>query len=365
MSSVKDLVKFIEEIFPPQIQEDYDNSGLITGNINKKINGILLTIDLDENIIDEAIEKKCNMIIAHHPIIFRPIKSITGKNYIERTIIKAIKNDIAIYAAHTSVDNSYEGLNKIVANKLELTNLNIIEPKKNLLYKLVTFAPVKYSQKVKKAIFEAGAGHIGNYDSCSFNVKGIGTFRAGENTNPFIGEKNKIHNENEERIETIFPSYLSSKIISTLIKNHPYEEPAYDIYPLKNTLDKFGAGIIGELKKTETEISFLKKIKNKLEIKSLRHSTLLNKKIKKVAICTGAGHFLIEKSIKQNADIFISSEFKYNEYIEAKNRIVLVDAGHYETEIFIKNLFYEIITKNFTNFATKFADKFENPVKYF
>ena len=364
MTKIKELITLIEKKYPLQVQESYDNSGLITGNVNDEITGVLLTIDITEKVVDEAVQKGFNLIIAHHPIIFKPLKRLTGKNHIERTIISAIKNDIAIYAAHTSVDNSDEGLNKIICDKLGVKNTKIILPKPEILHKLVTFVPIEHADKVREAIFKAGAGNIGNYDNCSYNIDGVGTFRAGENTNAFAGKKGEIHFEKEVRIETVFPSFIKGKVISTLKNTHPYEEVAYDIYPLANKFEKFGAGIIGELEQEIDEIEFLKIIKEKLEIKSIRYSDLMNKKIKKVAICTGACSFLMDRIVNV-ADIFISSEFKYNHFIEAQNRILIVDAGHYETEVFIKNLFYEYITKNFTNFAVEFSQNFSNPVNYF
>ena len=364
MTKVKDLVAVIEEKYPKFVQESYDNSGLITGNKNNEIKNVLLSIDINEKVVDEAIEKNCNFIITHHPIIFRPLKKLTGSNHIERTIIKAIKSDIAIYGAHTSVDNSFEGLNKIICDKIGLKNYQIILPKEKILNKLVVFVPNSHAQEVRNAIFNAGAGHIGNYDSCSFNIDGTGTFKAGENTKPYVGEINKLHSESEVRIETIFPVFLKNKIVNAINKVHPYEEVAFDIYSVENEYQKFGTGMIGELEEEIDEIAFLKKIKEKLGLKCLKHSELQNKKVKKIAICTGACHFLINNAIMQGADVFISSEFKYDQYISAQNEIVLVDAGHYETEIFINKLFYELLTKKFTTFAVKISESFSNPVKY-
>jgi len=364
MTKVKDIVTVIEKKYPKFVQESYDNSGLITGNKNDEIKNVLLSIDINEKVVDEAIEKNCNFIITHHPIIFRPLKKLTGSNYIERTIIKAIKNDIAIYGAHTSVDNSFDGLNKMICDKIGLKNYQIILPKEKILNKLVVFVPISHAQKVRNVIFDAGAGQIGNYDSCSFNISGTGTFKALKKSNPYVGEINKLHSEAEARIETIFPVYLKNKVINAINKVHPYEEVAFDIYPVENDHQKFGVGMIGELKEEIDEIVFLKNIKSKLELKCLKHSELRNKKVKKVAICTGACHFLINNAIMQGADVFISSEFKYDQYISAQKEIVLVDAGHYETEIFINKVFYELLTKNFTTFAVKISESFNNPVKY-
>ncbi|MEA3452628.1 MAG: Nif3-like dinuclear metal center hexameric protein [Bacteroidota bacterium] len=364
MTKVRNLVEVIEEKYPKFIQESYDNSGLITGEKNAEVSGVLLSIDINEKVVDEAIASNCNFIIAHHPVIFHPLKKLTGSNYIERTIIKAIKNDIAIYAAHTSVDNNFEGLNKIICDKIGLKNYQLILPKEKVLNKLVVFVPNSHAQKVRNAIFEAGAGHIGNYDNCSFNIEGTGTFRAGENTQPFVGNKNELHAESEVRIETVFPVFLKNKIVNAMTNVHPYEEVAYDIYSIENKHQKFGTGMIGELEEEIDETEFLKIVKDELNLKCLKHSELKNRKIKKVAICTGACHFLINSAIMQGADVFISSEFKYDQYISAQNQIVLVDAGHYETEIYINNVFYEFLTEKFATFAVKISESFKNPVKY-
>ncbi len=360
---LKKIIAFIEDQFPPYVQESYDNSGLITGNYSQEITGILLTIDVTESVIDEAISKNCNLIVAHHPVIFHPLKTLTGSNNTEKTVIKAIKNDIAIYAAHTSVDNNYFGLNKIVAEELNLTNLRILDPKPDLLYKIITFVPTDYAEKVRNAMFEAGAGHIGNYDSCSYNLEGQGTFRALENTNPFVGEQGELHFENETRIETIVHAFKLPNVIQAMKNAHPYEEVAYDVYPLVNKTDRFGSGIIGKLPENQNITNFLNFVKKQLNIKSLRYSKPFKDEIKKVAITTGAGHFLMNKAMSSGADVFISAEFRYDQYIAAQNKIVIVDAGHYETEIFIKKIFYPLLSENFTNFAVELSD-FENPVNY-
>jgi dinuclear metal center YbgI/SA1388 family protein len=362
-NTINDLIIEIEKKFPISMQESYDNCGLITGDKTNEIKGVLLTIDITEEVIDEAIEKKFNLIISHHPIIFKPIKKITGNNYIEKVLIKAIKNDIAIYAAHTSVDNSSEGINKYIADLLGLKNYKILDTKSELLVKLVTFVPTNYIDAVRNAIFEAGAGVIGNYDCCSYNIEGQGTFRASENSNPFVGKKGEIHFEKEIRLETIMPKYIQNKVIDALKKTHPYEEIAYDIYPLENKFEKFGAGIIGEIDEID-EIDLLKNIKEKIKLPSIKFSMLLNKKVSKIALCTGAGAFLVDEAIRQKADVFISSEFKYNQYLDVQNKILIVDSGHYETEIFVKNLFYDFITKKITNFAVEFSEKFIAPINY-
>lgn len=364
MAKVAEIIAILEKNFPLQLQENYDNSGLITGNTNQDVTGILFSIDITEKVVEEAIENGYNMIISHHPIIFQPLKSITGKTRSEQVVIKAIKNDIAIYAAHTNLDNSFHGLNKYIADKLEMRNLQILIPQNELLLKIATFVPLEYANKVRQAMFDAGAGHIGNYDSCSYNIEGQGTFKANEGTNPFVGEIGKIHKEKEIKIETISTAFCLNKVIEALKGSHPYEEPAFDIYQLKNKNNIAGTGIIGFLQKPLNEIELLEKIKKIINIKVLKHSNLLNKKVEKIAICTGSGGIFMNDAIAQNADIYISAEFKYSMYLDAINKILIVDAGHFETEIFSINIFYDIISKKFNTFALAFSKQFENPVKY-
>jgi len=361
---IKDITNYLESIAPLSLQESYDNAGLITGNKNTEITGVLVTLDTIPEVIDEAIEMNANLIISHHPIIFKGLKKINGANYIEQTIIKAIKNDIAIYAVHTNLDNISEGVNAILCNKLGLINCKPLLPKKNQLRKLVTFVPQNHIEKVREAIFVAGAGQIGNYDNCSFNAEGIGTFRAGKNTNPFVGEKNKLHKEPEIRFETVFPYYLEKKIINALTEAHPYEEVAYDIYTLNNKYKKTGAGMIGETKTEISEIDFLKKIKKTLKTGTIKHTNRLNKPIKKVALCGGSGSFLLKHAIQQKADIYISADFKYHEFFDADNKILIADAGHFETEQFTKELIFDILTKKFNNFACFLSKVNTNPINY-
>lgn len=360
---IKEITDFIESLAPVQLQESYDNAGLIIGDKNTAINQILLCLDVTENIVDEAIDKKCQLIIAHHPLIFKGIKKINGYNSIEKIIIKAIKNNIAIYAVHTNLDNVINGVNSVLAEKLGLKNHRSLQPKKDIFRKLVFFCPVIHADRVRKVIFEAGAGQIGNYDSCSFNTEGEGSFKAMENANPFVGEPGKLHFEKEIRIETIYPFYIENKVIEALLQSHPYEEVAYDIYKLENYFLQIGSGIIGEIDETD-ELNFLLQVKNISNCKCIRHSELLNKKIKKVAICGGSGSFLIKDAIAAKADIFISGDIKYHDFFEAENKILIADIGHYESEQFTKDLLYTFITKKFPNFAVLISENNTNPIHY-
>ena len=365
MTFIKDVSNFLETFAPLRLQESYDNAGLILGDPAAEVSGVLISLDVTEQVVEEAIAQNCNLIVAHHPIVFSGLKKITGKNYVERTLLKAIKNDIAIYAAHTNLDSVSGGVNGKICEKLGLENCKILQPIEGMLKKLVTFIPVDHADKVREAVFSAGAGHIGNYDSCSFNSHGQGTFRGNNTTHPFAGEKGKQHYENEIRFETIFPNYLQGKIINALLQAHPYEEVAYDIYPLDNLFDQIGMGMIGTLPKEKTEKAFLKQLKETFGPGAIRHTALLNKKVRKVAVCGGAGSFLLNRAISSGADFFVSGDFKYHQFFDAENKIVIADVGHFESEQFTKELFYELLTKNFSKFAVRLSGVNTNPVFYF
>ena len=302
--------------------------------------------------------------MAHHPIVFSGLKKITGKNYIERIVIKAIKNDIAIYASHTNLDSIWGGVSSKIAEKLELKNQKILAPVSNNLIKLVYFVSAEHVDETRKAVFEAGAGHIGNYDFVSFNSEGKGSFRPGEGANPYVGNKGELHFENEVRIETIFPKHLKNKIVNALIKSHPYEEVAYDLYPLENEFNRVGFGVVGELENEVNEIDFLKLLKEIFSAKCVRYTKLLNKPIKKVAICGGSGSFLLQNAINEKADIFVSGDFKYHQFFDADGQILIADIGHFETEQVTKELFYELLIKKFPKFAVHLTKINSNPINY-
>ncbi len=362
---IKDITSIIEDFAPLSLQESYDNAGLIIGDRNMTATGALLTLDITEAVVDEAIEKNYNLIISHHPILFKGLKKITGSNFEERIVIKAIKNDIAIYAAHTNIDNVKNGVNGRICDLLKLQNCKILSPKKGNLKKLVTYVPEEQADLVRKAIFDAGAGTIGNYDNCSFNTQGEGTFRGGSDTNPYVGKSGESHIEKEIRIETIFPAQIQSNVISSMLNAHPYEEVAYDIYSLDNKNSEIGSGMIGTLNEPIDEIDFLKLLKKTFNIDTIRHTKLFNKKIKKVAVCGGSGDFLLKTAIGLKADIYISGDFKYHNFFDAENNIIIADIGHFESEQFTKNIFYDILTKKIPKFALSFSTINTNPVVYF
>lgn len=361
---IADVIAHLENYAAPALQEHYDNAGLVVGDPQVECTGILVSLDVTEAVVAEAKAKNCNLVVSHHPIIFKGIKKLNGKDFVERTVISAIKNDIALYAIHTNLDNVLNGVNGKIADILHLQHRKVLLEKEGHLRKLVTFCPVADAEKVRKAIFAGGAGAIGNYSGCSFNIKGEGTFKAEANADPYVGEIGERHHEDEVRIEVIFPAYAQKVIIKNLLEAHPYEEVAYYISELLNTEKYTGSGLIGILEEKMDEVEFLKQVKNSLNVPVIRHTKITNKKVKKVAICGGAGIFLLPVAKAVGADIFITSDIKYHEYFDADGQILLADVGHFESEQFTVNLLAEYLQEKIPNFAVLKTELSTNPVHY-
>jgi dinuclear metal center YbgI/SA1388 family protein len=362
---IRDVVTCIENQAPLLYQESYDNAGLLTGNYNDEVNSALVSLDVTEAVIDEAIQKEIKLIIAHHPLVFGGLKRFTGRTWVERCLIKAIKNNIAIYCAHTNLDSSPYSHNYILASKLGLNNIKTLIPVKGKLFKLVVFVPEAAADEVRMAIFNAGSGHIGNYDSCSYNISGVGTFRALEGANPYVGSMGKFHKEAEIRIETIVPEHILQKVINDMVQAHPYEEVAYDVYRLENENPLYGTGIIGELECPVSEIDFLQQIKETCKVKAIRHTTLLGRKVNRVALCGGSGASFMQAAMDQKADFYITGDVKYHQFFDVDDKMVMADIGHYESEQFAKDWFVHLLTKKITNFAVHFTTVDTNPVNIF
>lgn len=361
---LKKILSELEKFAPLNFQESYDNSGLLIGNENALVKKALICLDVTEEVIEEAISVGADLIISHHPLLFKGIKRLNGKSLTERCIMKAIMHSINIYAIHTNLDNVLQGSNQILAEKLGLKNLRVMQPIENTHLKLVCFCPVAYTTKVRDALFVAGGGEIGNYDQCSFVSEGEGSFRAGVNSNPFVGEINTIHFEKEQRLEMLFPRHLKSKVIKALLESHPYEEVAYDLLNVENTFSSLGAGIIGQLDSVVDTKHFLDTLKRVTQTKCIKHTNLCKSTIKSVAICGGSGSFLISKAKQLKADIYITADVKYHEFFDAENEIIIADIGHYESEFLIKELLYKQITEKFATFAVQISELNTNPVNY-
>lgn len=361
---IKECIQLLEQWANPLLAESYDNCGLIVGDNNVEITSALITLDCTEAVVDEAISKNCNFIIAHHPIVFSGLKKIVGKNYVERTVLKAIKNDIAIYAIHTNLDNVQTGVNQMISEKIGLKNTRILQPKSELYRKLVTYIPLDFKDKVAEAIFNAGAGYIGNYSEASFFHSGIGTFKGNESSNPTIGKPHVLEQVEEYRWEVIFPFYLQSKVVAALKSSHPYEEVAYDILSLKNEANDIGSGMIGELEEAIDLNVFLGKLKEAFGCQSIKY-TSINNKVKRVALCGGAGSFLRMDAIAQGADVYITGDMKYHEFFDSEDKMSIIDIGHYESEQFTKELIFNYIKKNVLSLPTQISSVNTNPVKYY
>lgn len=362
--TIHEITKIVEEMAPLTYAEDFDNVGLLVGNPDEKVSGVLVALDTLESVVDEAIANNCNLIISFHPIIFTGLKKLTGKNYVERAVIKAIQNKIAIYATHTALDNSKVGVNAKICEILGLNNPKILIPKTATIQKLTTYIPIKDAENLRLALFDAGAGSIGNYENCSFNIEGYGTYKANENAKPTLGKIGMTHQEKETCISVIFEKHKETVILQALFNNHPYEEIAYEIITLNNKNQQIGLGMIGEFQNAITEGDFLQLLKQKMKANGIRHSKLLHKNIKKVAVLGGSGSFAIEKAMAAGADAFITSDLKYHEFYRAENNILLIDIGHFESEQFTKNLLVDYLTKKIANFAIILSKTNTNPIYY-
>lgn len=361
---LRDIMTAIEDFAPRVYQESYDNSGLIYGRPEMPIHGALLTLDCTEAVIDEAITKDCNLIIAHHPIVFKGLKSFTGKNYVERTLLKAIENKIAIYACHTNLDKVKGGVSFEMANRLGLTDTRLLQAESGHLNKLVTYIPKASADALREALAAAGAGKIGDYDSCSFSSMGEGRFRANEQAQPFVGKKGEWHTEPEEKVEVIVDNARLGMVIAAMKANHPYEEPAYEIHPVKNEYSEVGLGVIGNLAEPMDEISFLEQLKVVFQLKTLKHTPVLGKKVQKIALCGGSGSFLIETAKSARADVYVTADIKYHEFFDADNQLLLADIGHFESEQYTYAIFERIIREKFPIFALQISSINTNPINF-
>lgn len=361
---IGDILAALERFAPLSFQEDYDNSGLQLGLTKVEATGVLLCLDITEEIIDEAVGLDCNLIVSHHPLIFRPLKSVTGRNYVERCIMKALKNDITVYSAHTNLDNIFQGVNMEISKRLGLKNVQILCPQTDVMMKLVTFVPTDHLDKVRSALFDAGCGKIGNYDSCSYVSSGEGTFRALEGASPYVGEQNRLHHEKEERLEVVFYSHLKYKVLDTLLAVHPYETPAYDIYELFGVSANAGGGMVGELEIPVPAVEYMELIKREFGVERLAYSGNPERLVKRVAVCGGSGSFLISDAIREKADLFMTGEIKYHEMCGVENDIVLVETGHYESEQFTQNLLEDFLKVNFKDLKIIRTNKGSNLKKY-
>jgi dinuclear metal center YbgI/SA1388 family protein len=362
---IKEVISILEELAPLSYSEEFDNTGLLVGNKNTTVSGILVTLDTLESVVDEAISNNCNLIVSFHPIIFSGLKKLTGRNYVERVVIKAIKNNIAIFAIHTALDNSWNGVNAMICDKLKLEKRKVLIPKNNTIQKLFTYVPVESVVKVREALFNAGAGNIGNYNNCSFNIEGTGSYRGNEDSNPVVGERGEIRYEKEVQIGVTFQKHVQSSVLRALFKSHPYEEVAYEVTTLENKNQQIGMGMIGEMQTPLDEEDFLKFLKKSMNTNCVRHSKLTKNPVTKVAVLGGSGSFAIDIAKQSGADVFVTADLKYHDFYKAENNILLADVGHYESEQFTKELLISFLNKKISTFAIILSQIDTNPITYY
>jgi dinuclear metal center YbgI/SA1388 family protein len=361
---IQDITRFLEAKFPLQLQESYDNSGLIYGRAEQEVTGVLISLDVTEAIVEEALSNQCNLIIAHHPVVFKGIKRLNGKTLVERVLERCIQNGIALYAIHTNLDNHIEGVNYKIAQKLGLTDCRILRPMAAQLFKLEVYVPQEDFEGLDAAILAAGAGQIGNYQDCHFRTLGTGTFRPNEKAEPHIGSAGQRESVQELKMEYVVEASVVSAVLSAMKKAHPYEEVAYQLMATQNQHQARGAGFVGQLPAPVEPMAFLKMVKEQFNCGAIRYTNLLPKHIQTVALCGGAGSFLLPDAIGAKADIFITGDFKYHEFFDAEDRIVIADIGHYESEQFTSELLAEQLTEKFPNFAVRLTKLNTNPVNY-
>ena len=361
---IKDIANALEMFAPLPLQEGYDNAGLQVGLTEAEVTGVLLCLDVTENVVDEAVASGCNLIVSHHPLIFSPLKKITGRNYVERCVIKALKNGIAIYSAHTNIDSAKGGVNYRIAEILGLQNVRILVPKENSLLKLSVYVPTSHADVVREALFAAGCGNIGNYGSCSYNVNGFGTFKAADGCNPFCGKIGELHREEEVRIDTVMPVYMKDKAVASLLSVHPYEEPAYDIFPLNNSWDGAGLGVVGDLPCEYGEEEFLKEVKSKFKVGCVQHTPFTGKKVKRVALCGGSGASFVRDAVSAGAQVYITGEARYHDLFNHEGKILVAVIGHYESEQYTMDIFKEIINNAYPAVEVRKTTIDTNPVNY-
>lgn len=363
---IREITNYLESKFPLYLQEDFDNCGVQCGDIQQDITNILVCFDMSEQIIEEAIEKKCNLVISHHPLMLRHgICKIEPKDRVGKILFKALTNNIVLYSMHTNIDSGEGGGNDAFAELLQLENLEVLAPHKENFQKLNIYVPNDAVDNLKNALFKIGCGVQGNYANCCYSSEGTGQFKPLEGSKPAIGNLNQIEHVSEVRLEMIFPAYLQTNVIKTVYDHHPYEEPAFELLNLEKKSRKNGLGRIGCLPEKMTVTDFLKYVKEKMQLEDLRFCGDENKIIEKVAVCGGGGANFIDLAISQNADAYVSGDFKYHDFFKSESGTLLVDIGHYEGEYFIKNIIFKLLKEKFTTFAVLISEREKKQVRHF
>ncbi|MCR4965820.1 MAG: Nif3-like dinuclear metal center hexameric protein [Bacteroidales bacterium] len=354
---IKEVTACLERRFPLWLQEDFDNCGVQCGDVLQEVTGVMVCFEMSIQIIEEAIAKGANLVISHHPLMLRRgLCKIQPSDRVGAMICKALEHKMVLYSMHTNIDSAAGGGNDAFAEKLGLQELSVMEPHAGHLRKVVVFVPTDHADRLRQALADVGCGKIGNYDSCAYLMSGTGTFRPLEGSNPFIGKEMQLERVVEERVEMIFPANIMYKVIDTIYKNHPYEEPAFDILRLENASRTEGLGRVGFLPNPMSTLEFLQYVKEKMEIQHLRYAGASERMIQKVAVCGGGGASFIESAMASGADAYVTGDVKYHDFFRSNDSMLIVDIGHYESEYFIKEIIYKELKENFSTFAVSIAE---------
>jgi dinuclear metal center YbgI/SA1388 family protein len=365
MPQIKEICAILDAWAPPAYAESYDNPGLLVGDPEAEVKGVLVSLDCTEEVIAEAIDKGCNLVISHHPILFKGLKRLTGRTYVERTVMKAVSEGVALYAIHTNLDAVSTGVNHKIADLLSLSEQTILRPKRGALSKLTVFVPRDDASSLREGLFAAGAGVIGNYSGCSFNLDGHGTFHPEEGAKPTIGAIGETQHEEETRVEIMFPTYRTTKVLGAMREHHPYEEVAYYLHQLENENQYVGSGMVANLSEAMRADEFLSYLKERLDLRVVRHTAVSSESIRRVAVSGGSGSFLLSDAIRAGADAFVTADFKYHEFFDAEGKIMIADIGHYESERFTIDLIADYLREKFTTFAIRLTEVNTNPIHYY
>ena len=365
MPRISDIASLLEAIAPPALQEDYDNSGLLVGEPETEVSGVLVSLDVTEAVVAEALEKGCNLIVSHHPLIFRPMKRLTGRNEVERTVMAALRAGIGLYAIHTNLDNVAHGVNAMMAEKLGLDDFATLRPAKSTLSKVVTFVPHDHLDAVREAMFAAGAGSLGDYDECGFVTQGQGTFRAQPGSDPHVGSVGQREGVEEARLEVVVERWNVGRVVAAMLDAHPYDLVAHDVVHLENDHPTAGSGGIGSYDVPLDWAAFVDRLKIAFGAPMVRHTAPPEGPIAIVALCGGTGSFLLPDAIRSGADVFLSSDFKYHEFFGTEGQITIADIGHAEAEGGISQWLVDqlsVLKDGFPNFAVLLSEVRTNPI---
>lgn len=360
-----DIAGFMEEFAPTFLAEDWDNVGLLVGSRSQEVRRVLVCLEVSAKVVEEAVSKKIDLILSHHPMIFKGLKRIVADDFSGGLLYKLIRNNIGVYSAHTNLDVTDHGINEHLADIMGLKNAKNLNPYQSEdLYKVVVFVPERDVDRVREAMCSAGAGWLGNYSDCTFMTKGTGTFKPLEGTHPYIGTQGTLEKVDEYRLETVVPKSRMGCVISAMLKAHPYEEVAYDTYLLKLKGKEYGLGKYGSLEVPMSFDAFVRHVKNKLNISTVRLIGQPPKEVQTAAVFCGAFDDNFSAVVRNRIDVLIAGDVKHHTAFDmAAAGICVIDAGHFATERIMVPHLTEILSKKFPELEVIASEVEEDPIK--